>query len=135
TGTAVDADELMDEVVKAAADETAERGKTEGMDETAKSELHEKIGLAALRFFLLKVQPRKRMIFIPKESVDINGFTGPFVQYAYARTRALERKADEKGFVIDPASAKDYDQLHEAEKALLRTLYRYPLVLAEASQN
>lgn len=135
TGTTVDADPLMDEVVAAAAAETAERGKTEGMSTAELADLHEKIGLAALRFFLLKVNPRKRMVFNPRESVDINGFTGPFVQYAYARTQALVRKAQASGLQIDPQAAAQYTELQAAERTLLRTLSRWPEVLLEAREQ
>lgn len=132
-GTTVDADDLIDQVIQTAHDATQELGKTEGMDEAELSQLYEQLGLSALKFYLLKVDPKKRMLFDPAESVDIHGHTGPFVQYAYTRTAAIRRKGEsvaafEKGMQPE-------DPLHENEVSLLKRIFRYPEVLQEAANS
>lgn len=131
-GTTVDADDLIDQVVSTAREATQELGKTEGMSETELENLYESLGLAALKYFLLKVDPKKRMLFDPAESVDIHGHTGPFIQYAYARTAALGRKAADissftKGIIPE-------DPIHENEIILLKRILKYREVLEEAAK-
>jgi len=87
----VDADDLLDELVKVAAAKTEELGKVSGFTESELNELYETIALGALKFFLLRVDPKKRMIFNPEESIDFHGFTGPFIQYTHARIRSVLR--------------------------------------------
>jgi arginyl-tRNA synthetase len=91
-GTVVDADDLVDAMIDIAKQKTKEQGKTEGFTETELVELYETIGLGALKFFLLRVDPKKRMIFNPEESIELHGFTGPFVQYTHARIKSILRK-------------------------------------------
>jgi len=92
-GTVVDADDLMSEMIEAAKTKTEELGKTDGMNDEEKNELYRMLGLGALKFFILKVDPQKRMLFNPEESIDLQGDTGPFVQYTYARIRSMYRAA------------------------------------------
>src|SRR5699024_8576709 len=93
-GTVVDADDLMQEMTHTADEIAAELGKLEGYSEKEKQELYKVIGMAALKYFILKVDPRKGMLFNPKESVDFQGNTGPFIQYTYARIQSILRKVD-----------------------------------------
>ena len=96
-GTVVDADELMDEMFTTAAKHTLELGKIEGLTENESKNLFRMVGLGALKFFLLKVDPKKRMLFDPKESIEFQGHTGPFIQYTYARISAILRRASADG--------------------------------------
>ncbi|MGV4441952.1 arginine--tRNA ligase domain-containing protein, partial [Ornithobacterium rhinotracheale] len=91
-GTVVDADDLMDEMKQTAKDIAAEAGKLDGLSEEEKEELYEIIGLGALKYYILKVDPKKRILFNPKESIDFNGNTGPFIQYAYVRIQSVLRR-------------------------------------------
>lgn len=95
-GKVVDADDLMDEVVSKAKESTQERGHLEGMSEEQRDQLYEMIGLGGLKYFLLKVDPQKRMKFNPEESIELNGNTGPFIQYAHARIQSLLAKAEDE---------------------------------------
>ncbi len=127
-GTVVDADDLMQDVVMAAKASSEEKGKLEGMSDEEQEELFEMLGIGALKFFLLRVDPKKRMMFDPVESVSLNGDTGPFVQYTHARCRAVLRKAGEytsgKPASLDPK-----------ERLLLRALMQFRSVAAEASEQ
>ena len=127
-GTVVDADDLMDDVVEKAKEMTQERGHIEGMSEEEKNALYELIGLGGLKYYLLKVDPKKRMMFNPEESIELNGNTGPFIQYAHARIRSLISKAD--GFTI-PASC----ELQPEEKELIKLISEYPLTVGEAGSS
>ncbi len=133
-GTVVEADDLMDEMYAIAKQTTEELGKTEGMDEAALDTLYRQISLAALKYFLVKVDPKKDMLFNPAESVDIHGNTGPFIQYAYTRTAAIRRKSAEADLTLsfDPAQALE-ESLLDSERVLLKLLYKYPTVLREAA--
>ncbi|MDP3463920.1 MAG: arginine--tRNA ligase [Bacteroidales bacterium] len=133
-GTVVDADELMEEMVETAKSRTTELGKIEGLSDKEASELFETIGLGALKYFILKVDPKKTMVFNPEESIDFNGNTGPFIQYTHARIKSIERKAAESGIdaeanFIPPAI------LHEKEKNLIKLIYQYPSVIQQAATN
>lgn len=132
-GTVVDADDLMDEMVTEAERQTLELGKIEGMDAAGQSELFETIGLGALKFFLLKVDPKKRMLFDPNESIQLQGFTGPFIQYTYARIRALLRKADQVGVKVDTRAMQLKAGFEPAEREVLALLSDYELKLREAA--
>ncbi|QXP68264.1 arginine--tRNA ligase [Polaribacter sp. AHE13PA] len=128
-GTVVDADDLMDEMTATAKEISEELGKLDGYSDEEKNELYETIGLGALKYFILKVDPKKRILFDPKSSVDFQGNTGPFIQYTYARIQSIIRKAD-----------FDYSQpikieLHEKEKELLKQLELYPETVQQAAAS
>jgi arginyl-tRNA synthetase len=128
-GTVVDADDLMEEVIGKAAEMTRERGHLEGMTEAEKEELFRLIGMGGLKYYLLKVDPKKRMMFNPEESIELNGNTGPFIQYAHARIRSLISKA---GSVSSTTSAT---QLLPEEKEIVQLLSEYPEVIKEAGKE
>ena len=130
-GTVVDADDLILEMDQTAAGISEEHGKLDGFSEAEKKELYHTIGMGALKYFILKVDPRKRMLFNPEESVDFQGNTGPFIQYTYARIQSILRKADfdiEAG--VDPS---DLGALDPREKQLLKDLEAFPQVVEEAA--
>jgi arginyl-tRNA synthetase len=127
-GTVVDADDLMDEVVQEARDMSAERGEIASLPENEKELILHKIGMGALKFFIIKVQPKKRMIFDPKESVDMQGQTGPYIQNAYVRIQSIKRKASENLMV----GYDGYKEINEQEKSLIKQLVNFPDVVAEA---
>ncbi|MBR0078674.1 MAG: arginine--tRNA ligase [Bacteroidales bacterium] len=129
-GTVVDADDLMEEMIYQAKEKTSELGKSGAGDENA---LYEMIGLGALKYFILKVDPKKNMLFNPEESIDFNGNTGPFIQYTHARIRSLLRKAAEKG--IDYAANTEAAELQKAEKDLVKALYDFPEVVQNAGAS
>ncbi len=134
-GTVVDADDLMQEMVDTAEETTRELGKMEDLSEQEKHDLFETIGLAALKYFLLKVDPKKRMLFDPQDSIDLNGNTGPFIQYTHARIRSLLRKAEAKGFDTDHRSLPETRELEKAEKAVLLRITRFPQAVTEAGEE
>lgn len=131
-GTVVDADDLMDEMVATARSVSAELGKLDGCTPEEIDDITETVGLGALKYFLLKVDPRKNMTFNPKESIDFNGNTGPFIQYTYARIRSVLRKADEAGF-----RGVDFSTVipEEREVTLIRRLSDFPSVVREAGRS
>ena len=102
-GTVVDADDLMAEMIADAKEKTETLGKTDGMSEAEKNQLYYDIGMAALKYFILKVDPSKRMLFDPKESIDLQGDTGPFIQYSYTRIRSILRQAENSEVHTDQA--------------------------------
>jgi arginyl-tRNA synthetase len=121
-GTVVDADELVQEMVDEAKAKTIELGKTEGLADAKLANLYESLGLSALKFFILKVDPRKRMLFNPQESIDFQGDTGPFIQYTYARIQSILRSAGEG----DWQTSEINSALLPVEIETIQTLYRYP---------
>ncbi len=129
-GTTVDADDLVQEMLETAAKHTAELGKTEGFSEAEANELYQTIGLGALKYFILKVNPQKRMLFNPKESIDFLGHTGPFIQYSHARIQSILRK-----YTGDYAQNFNFESLQSAEKELIQQLYRYPAAIVEAGRD
>lgn len=129
-GTVVDADDLMDEMIQGAREVSAERGKGDFTPEEA-DEIARIVGMGALKYFLLKVDPRKNMTFNPKESIDFNGNTGPFIQYTYARIRSVLRKAAEAGYT---ATGYDMVEPNEKEIALIQHLADFPATVAEAGR-
>lgn len=131
-GTVVDADDLIDEVVSEARRTGEELSKLEGFSEAEKDALYEMIGLAALKYFLLKVDPKKRMLFDPAASIDLQGHTGPFIQYTHARIKSLLRKAGELSHGAGQLTTDNYQPLPE-ERAVLKLLHQYPVVLHEAA--
>ena len=131
-GTVVDADELMDEMFTTAAKHTLELGKIEGLTENESKNLFRMVGLGALKFFLLKVDPKKRMLFDPKESIEFQGHTGPFVQYTHARISAILRRASADGIneVLSPIQ-----KMHPREQILLAHLVRFEEVIVQAARD
>lgn len=129
-GTAVDADDLMDEVVQKAADISQELGKIEDLTETEKVRLFEQIGIGAMKYFILKVQPKKRMIFDPAQSIDLVGHTGPFIQYAYTRIQSLIKKAEND--IIAVSETKTFEVI---EKNIIKLLDDYPAKLSAAAKH
>ena len=125
-GTVVDADDLIQEMVDEAKAKTQELGKTEGLAEDELLNLYESLGLSALKFFILKVDPRKRMLFNPQESIDFQGDTGPFVQYTYARIQSILRSASADAGSASWQSSAINEQLQPIEIETIQTLYRYP---------
>lgn len=129
-GTVVDADDLITEMIETAQTISDELGKLEGFDASQKQSLYETMGLGALKYFILKVDPKKRILFDPKESVDFNGNTGPFIQYTYARIQSILRKST---FDIEEKSA--VNTLHAKEKELIKILETYPEIIQSAAQQ
>ena len=131
-GTVVDADDLIAGMVATAREMSAELGKLDGCSEEEANAVSTMVGLGALKYFILKVDPRKTMLFDPRESIDFNGNTGPFIQYTHARICSILRKATEAG--IDFSAAVQADYLPE-EIDLVKTLTEYPSVVAAAGEN
>ena len=129
-GTVVDADELMKSVIEDAKEMTQERGHLEGLSDSTKDELYKTIGLGGLKYYLLKVDPKKGMQFNPEESVDLNGNTGPFIQYTYARIQSILRKVE----TFSKVSETDL-LLEPVEKTLLKDLSEFPSVIEEAGKS
>ena len=129
-GTVVDADDLMEDMVQTAKELSEELGKLEGYSEEEKTKLYNIIGLGALKYYILKVDPKKRILFNPEESVDFAGNTGPFIQYTYARIQSIIRKAD-----FDLEVTIDDLELHQKEKELIKQLELYPEVIQNAANN
>ncbi len=130
-GTVVDADDLVDEMVATAEQHTKELGKVNDFTEEELKDLYETLGLGAMKFYLLRVDPKKRMVFNPEESIDFHGFTGPFVQYTYARIQSILRKVgvDESGFNISDLPAND---LLPLERQLIIMLEKYSNIITDA---
>ncbi|MEY2941017.1 MAG: Arginine--tRNA ligase [Bacteroidota bacterium] len=128
-GTVVDADDLMAEMIQTAKDRTLELGKIDGFTEAESNELFHNLGLGALKYFLLKVEPKKRMLFNPEESIDFQGNTGPFIQYTHARICSILRKGGE----ISPVSTDS--ELAESEQELIYLLGEYKATIAQAAAN
>jgi len=129
-GTVVDADDLMNEMTETAQKISEDLGKLESYSAEEKAKLYNTIGLGALKYYILKVDPKKRILFDPEESVDFAGNTGPFIQYTYARIQSIIRKAN---FDFSPKTA--IETLHEKEKELLKQLELFPEVIQNAAQN
>ncbi len=129
-GTVVDADDLIQEMADTAETISRELGKLEEYSEDEKKALYKTIGLGALKYYILKVDPKKRILFDPKESIDFQGNTGPFIQYTYARIQSILRKSD-----IDSINADTFIEvnLHEKEKQLIKHLEQFPLVIQNAA--
>lgn len=129
-GTVVDADDLIDEMVSISREHTQNLGKVKDFSEQELDELYDTIGLGALKYFLLRVDPKKKMIFNPEESIDFHGFTGPFVQYTHARIKSVLRKSD-----IDNGVKAFPSPLLKAEKDLLLLTEHYEVVLKQAADD
>jgi arginyl-tRNA synthetase len=131
-GTVVDADDLMDEMFETARKMSTDLGKLEGFEQEEKDRIFNIIGLGALKYFILKVDPKKNMVFDPVESVDFNGNTGPFIQYTHARIRSVMRKAEEEGL---RAGIGKGVEMNDKEKILMRLLYFFPETVQLAGQE
>lgn len=130
-GTVVDADELVEEMVRLSKEQTEASGKTGGFSEEELADLYEMIGVGALKFYLLRVEPKKKMIFNPEESIDLHGFTATFIQYAHARICSVLRKGN-----YDPQLQADYtmDSIMAEERGLMVHLEQYPAILLESAR-
>jgi arginyl-tRNA synthetase len=133
-GTVVDADELMEEMVREAEKQTRELGKLEDVSQEEAGRLFETIGLGALKFFLLKVDPKKRMLFDPNESIQLQGFTGPFIQYTHARIKAIMRKAETMD-IPDSSTFAGLSSLEPAEREVIQVLVNYENKVREAARD
>lgn len=130
-GTVVDADDLIDEMTATARHHTEALGKVEGFSNEQLQELYTTLGLGAMKFYLLRVDPKKTMVFNPADSIDFHGFTGPFIQYTYARIRSIGRKAEAAG--ISATALHKQSTLQPLEKQLLLELEQYPAIIAQAA--
>jgi len=129
-GTVVDADDLMQDMTDTAQQISEDLGKLDSYSAEEKAKLYKTIGLGALKYYILKVDPKKRILFNPEESVDFAGNTGPFIQYTYARIQSIIRKAD-----FDFSAATNTQELHEKEKELVKQIELFPEVIQNAAQN
>ncbi|MGC8803315.1 MAG: arginine--tRNA ligase [Bacteroidales bacterium] len=134
-GTVVDADDLMAEMIETARQISEQQGKLDGLSEQEKNNIIRIIGMGALKYFILKVDPKKNMVFDPKESIDFNGNTGPFIQYSHARIHSVLRKAKEMNLTIRPIQVDAIILLEEKEKELIQLLYEYRNTLAQAVEE
>ena len=133
-GTVVDADDLMEEMINTAREISQELGKLDGLTPEEAEEIARMVGLGSLKYFILKVDPRKNMTFNPKESIDFNGNTGPFIQYTHARICSVLRKAAEQGIVL-PAALPTNFELSEKEEGLIQMLANFKAVVKEAGET
>lgn len=131
-GTVVDADDLIDTMIQTAADVAASSGKLDGLSPEEVEEIHTMVALGALKYFILKVDPKKNMLFNPEESIDFNGNTGPFIQYTHARIRSLLRKV---GVDQQLPQVSDNIMLEPKEQELIKMLAQFPLVVEDAGQH
>ena len=129
-GTVVDADDLIEKMYNTAKETSLELGKLDGMSEQEQDELFRMLSLGALKYFIIKVDPKKTMLFDPKESIDFNGNTGPFIQYTHARIKSILRKAADQG--IDLGEALQSTELNPKEVRLVKILNSFPAKIAEA---
>jgi len=131
-GTVVDADDLMQEMIDTAAHHTKELGKIDGFNEAQATELYEMLGMGALKYFLLKVDPKKRMLFNPLESIEFQGNTGPFIQYSHARIASILRKANQIGVDFKQADFSTLSRIEESEASLIYLLNDFEKKIAQA---
>jgi arginyl-tRNA synthetase len=134
-GTVVDADDLMDEMASTAKRHTLELGKIYGFDEEQANELYEMLSLGALKYYLLKVDPKKRIMFNPEESIQFHGNTGPFIQYTHARIAAIRRKAEEMEIDYNSFDVSQLKDIHETVRPLIFLINGFPQVLEEAAES
>ena len=132
-GTVVDADDLIADVIEEARKSAAERAEMDTRDTAKQKENLRKIGLAALKYFIIKVNPRKRMVFDPKESVDLQGQTGPYIQYSYVRIQGALRRAEQEGIAYD--NTNQPAGLLPQEKELIKLLHDFPGILQQAAKD
>ena len=131
-GTVVDADDLIKDVVEEAEMATKAMGKLDDFDSVEAKELYHSLGMGAIKYFILKVDPKKRMLFNPAESIDLNGNTGPFIQYTYARIRSVLKKGDKMQIAEKAGGQRKFSK---EEKHLISLIYAYPQMVREAGQN
>lgn len=134
-GTVVDADDLMDEMIATAESHTKELGKIDGFDPEQAQELYAMLGMGALKYFLLKVDPKKRMLFNPQESIEFQGNTGPFIQYSHARISSILRKADQIGVNYAISGFSDLDTLQDTERDLIVVLTDFEKKIIQAGEE
>lgn len=132
-GTVVDADDLITEVIRIATEQSKDRGEAETLTDAEKQENLRRVGMGALKFFIVKVHPKKKMIFNPEESVDLQGQTGPYIQYSYVRINGLMQRVEKEA--IDLSSAVQYNSVQDQEKDLLLALHDYPGVVSKAAEE
>ena len=132
-GTVVDADDLIEEMIHTARTTSEELGKLDGYTKEEAEDVYRKVALGALKYFILKVDPKKTMMFNPKESIDFNGNTGPFIQYTYTRIKSVLRKAEDNGIRI--VAGDIHTQLTEKEQNLIKLIAKLPAVVKEAGDN
>jgi arginyl-tRNA synthetase len=130
-GKVVDADDLIEEMTSTAKSISQELGKLEGYDDDEKNKLYKMIGLGALKYYILKVDPKKRILFDPKESVDFQGNTGPFIQYTYARIQSILRKGKKESKDLNLSSY----EFNSKEKALIKILNQFPELIQQAADQ
>ena len=133
-GTVVDADDLLEKMYNTAKETSLELGKIDNMSDSEQDELFRTLSLGALKYFIIKVDPKKTMLFDPKESIDFNGNTGPFIQYTHARIKSILRKAAERGIAFDTTSVDEHTPLSAKEIRLIKLLDMYPGKIAEGGQ-
>ena len=133
-GTVVDADDLLEKMYNTAKETSLELGKIDNMTEQEQDELFKMLSLGALKYFIIKVDPKKTMLFDPKESIDFNGNTGPFIQYTHARIRSILRKAAEKGLEYGPESVSADMPLSAKEVRIIKILNQFPAKIAEGGE-
>jgi arginyl-tRNA synthetase len=133
-GTVVDADDLMDEMISTARGMSNELGKLEGLSEEEKKDIYRTIGLGALKYYMLKVDPVKNMVFNPRESIDFDGNTGPFIQYTYTRIRSIFRKAAEME-IREGESISETMVINGKEKNLLKLIHDFPEVISDSART
>ncbi|MDR2824625.1 MAG: arginine--tRNA ligase [Prevotellaceae bacterium] len=134
-GTVVDADDLVEEMVQTAKETALELGKLDGLNEQEIDEIARIVGLGALKYFILKIDPKKNMTFNPKESIDFNGNTGPFIQYTHARIKSVLRKATEQNIDFQNVSIDKNLEINEKEKYLIQLLAEFSNVVRQAGQD
>jgi arginyl-tRNA synthetase len=134
-GTVVDADDLMDEMQKIARRMALELGKLDSLTPEEAKKIHEIIALGALKYFILKVDPKKNMLFNPQESIDFNGNTGPFIQYTHARIQSILRKAAEKKLEVKDHLEKIPEEISAKEKELMKRIDTFPEVVKESATS
>ena len=130
-GTIVDADDLMATVISEARSNAEERGELDDLTEAQRENIYRQIGLAALKYFIIKVNAKKRMVFNPAESVDVQGDTGPYIQYTVVRTKAVERKAGD----YDTSASVNYKNLNDSERSIIGQIYRLNETVEMAAKN
>jgi arginyl-tRNA synthetase len=134
-GNVVDADDLMDEMAETARRHTLELGKIDGFNEDQANKLYETLSLGALKYFLLKVDPKKRMLFNPEESIQFHGNTGPFIQYTHARISAIIRKATQQEIDFISFDIEKLSDCHETVRSIIFLINRYHRLIEEAAEN
>jgi len=134
-GKVVDADDLMDEMFETAKKTTEELGKTESFSKDELDHLYNIVGLGALKYFILRVDPKKNMLFNPEESIDFNGNTGPFIQYTYARIQSIFRKAEKRPEEFLTKLDEDKIEILNVERDLIKLIYEFPQTVENAGES